>query len=219
MLVKDCISTEFPILSKTDSPVHAYELFKQYQFKWIPIVDMNKLIGMINEQDVLNDIGASSFEDIYLKQKPISLFGEDSLLHAMRLMENLGSDFLPVIKQDNSLIGVCFKKNAMAVLAKLFHYREPGSELFILAEKGKFRLHELIRLIEVEGATVLACTTTSVVDEDSLLRVCVKLLAAESLTVISSLQRHGYVLELISDEAYENDFSDKADAFLHFLNI
>lgn len=221
MIVKDCITTSFPFVKMTDSPLFAYEQLKQFGVKHIPVInDDQKLIGFLSEEELMNDIGAKYVATLLLHgYTPEHVFSDDTLFHVLRICDSTQSESAPVVDHDQRLVGLCFKLDVYKQLATSLHYEEPGTELFILAEKHNFQMHDLLRIIEQEGATVLVCISTAVADEESLIRICVKLLANESLKVVSAIRRHGYVLESVSDKEYEVEYNERADEFLHYLNI
>lgn len=221
MIIKDSISENYPIVNHNESPLRAFDLMKEYQVSCLPVLitETNEYVGLISEIDTLNDIGVSTVIELLSKDKSYAVFTDDSILQGLRLIESADLPIVPVINSKHKYVGSCKKNNLLIALEKSFHIQEIGTVLLILAERKAFAMSHLTRIIEEESAVVMTCTSTEVKDEESLVRICVKLQSIESSKVISALRRHGYVIESISDSNFDEEYSDKADAFLHYLSI
>jgi CBS-domain-containing membrane protein len=221
MIIKDCISANYPTVTNTESPLRAFDLMKEHQIKVVPILVENSQIylGVVSEQAILNDIGAKSIIDLLTKERNYAVLADNSILQGIRLLESSGFDIVPVVDSEHHLLGVCTKISLFHQLSKSLHIEESGTVLLLLTERQSFALSHLTRIVEQESCVVLAAVTSAVTDEDSLVRICVKFQGIETSKAISALRRHGYVIESVSDSDYDEEYSEKADAFLHYLSI
>jgi len=221
MIIKDSISENYPFVCHNESPLRAFDLMKEHKVSCLPILinETKEYVGLVSEIDTLNDMGLSTVMELITKEKSYAVFADDSILQGLRLLESADLSIVPVINSKHIYVGSCKKSDLLAALEKSFHIHENGTVLLILAERKSFAMSHLTRIIEEESAIVLTCTLTEVIEEESLVRICVKLQSNESSKVISALRRHGYVIESISDSDFDEEYSDKADAFLHYLSI
>lgn len=220
MLIKSCLEESYPQISELHSAVDAFELMKSTGVKELPVVTETQIcIGIISEKDALGDLGAVQVKDILTHKHIQSVHLDDSCIEGLRLIENSGFSILPVIDNDGLFIGITTKTGLMEQIARSFNFEIPGSVLLILIEQRDFMLHKLIHIIEQEQVHVLACGTSSVEGEPSLVRVSIKLNQFDTGKVQAALRRHGYVVESVSDRVFEQDLLNKADEFLHFLNL
>ena len=83
-----------------------------------------------------------------------------------------------------------------------------------------YSLAEIMPLIEAEGAKVLGIAVEQPNEDNSFYRVSIKLNQEDSSTVCSTLQRYGYVItSQINSTSMEQDFSDRANELIRYLNI
>lgn len=220
MLIKSCLEQSYPQISELHSAVDAFELMKSTGVKELPVVTETQIcLGIISEKDALGDLGAVQVKDVLTHKLIQSVHQDDSCLEGLRLIENSGFSILPVIDSSGLFIGITTKTRLMEQIARSFNFEVPGSVLLILIEQRDFMLHKVIHIIEQEQVHVLACGTSSVEDEPSLVRVSIKLNQFDTGKVQAALRRHGYVVESVSDRVFEQDLLKKADEFLHFLNL
>jgi predicted transcriptional regulator len=188
--------------------------------KELPILDEARIcLGIITEKEVLGDLGAVQIKDVIPQKIAQSLHQDDSCLEGLRLLQNSGFSILPISDLDGLFVGIAQKTALMEQVARSFNFEVPGSVLLILIEQRDFILHQVVRIIEQEQVHVLGCGTSTVEDEPSLVRVSIKLNQYDTGKVQAALRRHGYVVESVSDRVFEQDLLEKADEFLHFLNL
>lgn len=221
MLVKECLNTTTPKITSTSSAVEVFDRMKTSNFQELPVVDSktNTFLGMISEREILADVGVKKVSSLLSPASQTFVYEDDSALEALRHLNNSLYTHLPVLDTDRHVLGLVSKLDLVSEVAKSFHYDLPGSVLLLLVEQRDFSMHHLLRIIEQEGVKVLACSTSEVENEPNLVRVTVKLNQFDSGKVSAALRRYDYVIESVSDKVFEQDFLDKADEFLHFLNI
>lgn len=221
MIVKECLDKTIPKLTSDCSAVEAFDVMKTSGFHELPIIDKqtNTFLGMISEKELLADLGAKHIEGLISPTSLSFVHEEDSCLEALRFLSNSFLKSIPVLDGERQVLGLAAKYDLLEMVAKSFHFDFPGSVIQLLSEQRDFVMHEVLRIIEQEHVKVLACSTSEVENETSLIRVTLKLNQFDSGKVIAVLRRYGYVVESISDKVFEQDYLDKADAFLHFLSI
>jgi acetoin utilization protein AcuB len=133
-LINDCMSPFLITVAPHDSLARAYELMMTNHVRRLPVVEHQKLVGIITLTDLLNvkqsDPGHRlSLEDIarefnrltigvVMSKKPIVVYTHDTLGHAAELMLEHKIGGLPVLDADGHLAGILTESNIFAVLAK-----------------------------------------------------------------------------------------------------
>jgi CBS domain-containing membrane protein len=120
-LVSDIMTREVITLSEEDNLSGVSEGMKHFRFRHLPVVDGNKLIGLITHQNLL-EVAASTLEpssgsktqafnerlfarDVMLRD--ILTVSEDTrVVDAARLMWNKKIGCLPVVREGNQLVGI-----------------------------------------------------------------------------------------------------------------
>ncbi|TNE74401.1 CBS domain-containing protein [bacterium] len=220
MLIRSCLNTTYPTLQESSSAVDGYEFMKSEGVSVLPVLDENQVcIGLISEQELFSDLGVKELKELFEYRNPLTIHQDSSCLEGLKLVSHSGFDVLPVIDSTGRYIGVAPRQMMLEELAKSMNYEIPGTVLVLLIEQRDFILHNLIRIIEQEHVQVLSCGTSMVEDEPSLVRISIKLNQYDTGKVQSALRRHSYLIESVSDRVFEQDIIDKADEFLHFLNL
>ncbi len=110
-------------------------LMREENIRHLPVVENNKLIGLITERTImeytlrrlydfednldemaLNTIG--DFREIMLKNVKV-IFPEDSLLKAVELMTKYKIDCLPVVDWQNNLVGIITSYDVLLYIRKM----------------------------------------------------------------------------------------------------
>lgn len=117
IMTKDVFSVEL------DDTIHkADEIMREESVRQVPVIDENKLIGLITERtlmeytlrqlydfdDEFGEIGynkINDFQDVMAKNVRI-IYPEDSLHKALELMAKYKTDCLPVVDWKNNLVGI-----------------------------------------------------------------------------------------------------------------
>ncbi|NLO19893.1 MAG: CBS domain-containing protein [Ignavibacteria bacterium] len=117
IMTKDVFSVEL------DDTIHkADEIMREESVRQVPVIDENKLIGLITERtlmeyslrqlydfdDEFGEIGynkINDFQDVMAKNVRI-IYPEDSLHKALELMAKYKTDCLPVVDWNNNLVGI-----------------------------------------------------------------------------------------------------------------
>lgn len=221
MIVKECLNKTIPKLTSNCSAVEAFDVMKTSGFHELPIIDKKEktFLGMISEKELLADLGARHCLDLISPTSLSFVHLEDSCLEALRFLSNNLLQSIPVLDSERKVLGIATRVCLLEEVAKSFNFNFPGSVIQLLSEQRDFVMHEMLRIIEQENVKVLACSTSEVENESSLIRITLKLNQFDSGKVAAVLRRYGYVIESISDKVFEQDYLDRADAFLHYLSI
>jgi CBS domain-containing protein/anti-sigma regulatory factor (Ser/Thr protein kinase) len=97
------------------------ELFRSKRISGAPVVNNENLIGIISIEDLIrclqkNDL--SSPVSNYMSTNVYSIHGNDPVIEALKLFVNTRLGRLPVLDQDNKLIGILTKGNITSGLLK-----------------------------------------------------------------------------------------------------
>ena len=106
MLTRELLSQTLPYLHLTDKVYQALQLMNDNHVTHLPIVEGEKFIGIISEDDLLqaeNDTALltelqQSFADISVKE-------DEHFLKAIQLAAENGLSVLPVVYEENELVG------------------------------------------------------------------------------------------------------------------
>ena len=106
MLNKELISSSLPILSINDTVFHAQQLMMDYHVLQLPIVYMDKYIGLISEEDVLNATDDNTLLKVYENQlSKLAVRANAHFIEAVQLCNDYGLSVVPVIDKELEWVG------------------------------------------------------------------------------------------------------------------
>jgi len=133
-LVKDCMTTTVVSVSPYDTLARAYELMTTHRIRRLPVLDGDRLVGIITLSDVLevkqSDPGhrlglaevaqelARLVVSTTMRSKPICIFDNDTVGHAAELMLENKIGGLPVTDTEQRLVGMLTESNLFQLLAQ-----------------------------------------------------------------------------------------------------
>lgn len=159
MYVKDNMSTDLQTANANQTISEVIEVMSSNKLHRVPVVDSsNKLVGLITESLITsnnpNNSSLSVFELNYLLNKlkvsdimikdPITI-GEDALLEeAATLMTKHMIGCLPVVSDDNTLIGIITHNDIFTAFINLLGYNHDGIRYVINVKEDKTGIMEAI---------------------------------------------------------------------------
>ncbi|MCH8496099.1 MAG: CBS domain-containing protein [Balneolales bacterium] len=222
MLVREITDNYHDPLFTTSTVGDALASLREHDMLFYPIVvqDTQLLAGQASLDDIRNYhtdesaiVNTGSGYGLVLKSS-------SHVLEATHIMLMNKRKSLPVIDDAGRYAGILTKDVLISSIVKLLNLNEPGTVIMIELKPRDFMLSDIIRIIESEGARILNLTTQSPDAVNDNYRISVKLNLDDLSRVGSALRRYGYLISVESaSELNDTDMSDKADAFLRFLDI
>ncbi len=165
-----------PVTATPDMSVgEASELMKKEKVHRLPVLDKDKkLIGVISEKDILyaSPSPASSLsihEMAYLLSKltvkkimtknPVSITKDTTIEEAARLMVDQDLSCLPVVDNDNRLLGIVSKSDMFKILLELFGARHYGIRLSFLVDDKPGTIARISESVSSKGWDIISFGT------------------------------------------------------------
>ena len=133
-LVKDCMTATVITVSPYDTLARAYELMMANRIRRLPVLDGDRLAGIITLSDLLEvkppdpahrlSLAEVAHElarlvvSTLMRPKPICIFDNDTVGHAAELMLENKIGGLPVIDAEQHLVGMLTESNLFRLLAQ-----------------------------------------------------------------------------------------------------
>lgn len=221
MLVFELINNELKPLRQKDTVVHAVSVMEDSAMTYYPVVDSEgHLLGEASLIDLkIEETAAKQLIDQTQTERQF-LRESDHILEAARTMLLLNRTILPVIDRNDNYLGTVTKVALFDAVIRLLNLREAGTVIMIEMKAHDYMLSDVIRIIEAEGARILAMTIQAPDALNEHIRVSVKLNLDDLARVGSALRRYGYLISSEShSELTDRELSDKAEEFFRYLDI
>lgn len=218
MLTKDLISNSIPYLHLDDKVFHALQLMNDYHVAHLPIVEENRYLGIISEEQLLH-----SEDDSILKQLPISDGGSavqanEHFLRAIQVAVQNKLSIVPVI-EEKDIIGIVTYNDLLKNASDFMSLNEPGGLIVLEIDGKNYSFNELSRIVESSDAKITQLNT-SIDPENGLLQVTIRLNKIEISGIIATFQRYDYnVKYYFGEELYQNELRSNYDNLMSYLSV
>lgn len=218
MLTRDLISNSIPYLHLNDKVFHALQLMNDYHVAHLPIVEDDKYLGIISEEQLLH-----TDEETILQQLPISDGGtsvqaNDHFLKAIQVAVQNNLSIVPVI-EEKELLGIVTYNDLLRNASDFLSLNEPGG-LIVLEMEGKdYSFSEISRIVESNDAQITQLNTFTD-PETGIMQLTLRINKMEISDIISTFQRYEYnVKYYFGEELYENELKANYDNLMNYLRI
>jgi predicted transcriptional regulator len=149
----------------------------------------------------------------------ISVRENEHLLSVIQDTVENDLSLMPVVNEDNELLGCITKDDLLKNASDFMSLNEPGGIIVLELDPKQYSFNELSRLIESNDAQITQLNT-STDSETGLLTATIKINKADVADVVASLQRHEYnVKYYFGEELYENEVRSNYENLMNYLKI
>lgn len=220
MLNKDIISASLPTLALNDSVFQALQLMGDYHVSHLPVIDDEKYLGLVNEDQLLN-VENDSF-NLGTLQPEFSTLSVNANMHftdAIRMTNEFSLSVIPVIDNELNWTGAISSSELLKIVGKSFGMEEPGGIIILELEKRAFSFSEISKLVETNDASITQLNTYF--DNNiGVLFVTIKINKLEISDIVATFQRYEYLVKYyFGEEQYENELKTNYDHLMNYLNI
>ena len=220
MLTRDLLTQTLPHLKLHDKVFHALQLMNDYHVTHLPIVDNEKYIGLLSEEILLHaEDDNAELVELQPAILNISVRDNEHLLSVIQDTVENDLSIMPVVNEDNELLGCITKDDLLKNASEFMSLNEPGGIIVLELDPKQYSFNELSRLIESNDAQITQLNTST--DSDTgLLTATIKINKADVADVVASLQRHEYnVKYYFGEELYENEVRSNYENLMNYLKI
>lgn len=206
MYVKTRMTTNPYTVSPDTSVVEAYELLRKHKIRRLPVLAKGKLIGIVTDRELQRvspstATSLSIFEVNYLLSKtkvkdamtkgPLVTVNENALLEeAAVLMRENKIGALPVVDENNKLVGIITETNIFDAFTDLMGMRERGTRITVEAEDAPGRLSDVAKIISSFGVNISRIAVYSGSGSTSSIVIRINSLNTEEIE--KALETNGY---------------------------
>ena len=219
MLNKQLISTSVPTLKLSDSVFQATELMTEFAVKQLPVVEEEKYMGLVFEEDLLNLDDSSILETVSTHFSKVSVHGNMHFIDAVQTANDYHLNVVPVVEKESDYTGSILVPELLRQLGKITGASDPGGLIVLEMEQRNFSFAEISKLIETNDAQITQLNTSWDNTTDSFI-VTIKINKFEISDIVTTFQRYDYqVRYYFGEELYENELKDNYDHLMNYLNI
>jgi acetoin utilization protein AcuB len=220
MLTVDLSSQTLPYLHLQDKVYQALQLMNDNQVTHLPIVEGEKYIGIISEDDLLlaeND--HSPLSDLQQAFASISVKSDEHFLKAVQVAAENGLSVVPIVDNDNDIAGAVVYSDLLKHASDFMSLNEPGGLIVLEMPTNQYSFSEISKILETNDAQITQLNTFNN-PETGIMRITIRINKPDVSDVVAAFQRYEYdVKYFFGEELYVNELRSNYDNLMNYLKI
>ncbi|NCI47798.1 CBS domain-containing protein [Sediminibacterium soli] len=219
MLASQLFNSNFPAINLDDKLVFALQLMDEYDVQHLPVLSEDKFAGMVTKDDLLDGDEQSIIATVQSSFLHTSVKSEEHLLTALKLVSDNELSLLPVVNEQQELVGSILAKDIVHHFSHFVGNDERGGVIVLETDKRNFSFGEINRLVETNDAYITQLNTY-VEGDTGMLIITVKVNKIEVSDIVATFQRYEYsVRYFFGEEVYANELRENYNHLLSYLNM
>ena len=220
MLTGELQSQTLPHLHLHDKVYQALQLMNDNQVAHLPIVDGEKYIGIISEDDLLLvDNDHTLLADLQQSFSNISVKSNEHFLRAIQLAADNGLSIVPVVDDENDIVGAVTYNDLLKNASDFMNLKEPGGLIVLEIDTNQYSFNEISKLIETNDAQITQLNTSNDL-ETGIMQITIRINKPEISDIVATFQRYDYnVKYFFGEEHYANELRRNYDNLMNYLKI
>ncbi|MDZ4794006.1 MAG: CBS domain-containing protein [Bacteroidota bacterium] len=220
MLTRELLSQTLPFLHLQDKVYQVLQLMNDNNVTHLPIVDGEKFIGLISEEDLLQaENDRAPLTELQQSFSDISVKGDEHFLKAVQLAAESGVSVVPVVSEENDLVGTLAYNELLKFSSTFMSLSEPGGLIVLEMESNQYSFGEISKIVETNDAQITQLNTSNDA-ETGLMQVTLRVNKPEVSDIVATFQRYEYnVKYFFGEELYGNELRSNYDNLMNYLKI
>lgn len=220
MLTGDLSSQTLPFLRLNDKVYQALEMMKENQVTHLPIVDGEKYVGIISEDDLLlAENENAALEALQQSFANTSVKADEHFLKALQLAAENGLSVVPVVDNDNEINGVVTYNDLLKHASEFMSLSEPGGLIVLEMPSNQYSFSEISKILDTNDAQITQLNTFNN-PEKGTMQVTIRVNKPDVSDIVATFQRYDYdVKYYFGEELYENEIRNNYDNLMNYLKI
>jgi len=219
MIAKEIISKNVFPIRITDSAEEALSLMTLYRLKELAVVENDKLIGILTEEEAyaLND--EESINGIVNQGIVEHVVEETHLFELISKLADHNLTMLPVLSKEGKFLGVITQEDVFKYYANSFSFTEAGSIIVLDVVRKEYSMAEISQIVESENAAILS-SFLSDAREITRIMVTLKINKQDIQAIVAGFERYGYEVKAsFTEQEYIDNLKERYDLLMHYLNV
>ena len=219
MIAGNLISKNIVPLRTSDSGEDALATMSDFYIKHLPIVNNKQLLGLLSEDDILNNDVTEPVGSFSLSMSRPYIKENDHIYEVLSILSEYQLTVIPVVDIDDNYLGLVTQEDLLRFFANIGSFTEPGSIIVLEMAKTDYSMAEMARIVESENAVILSSFITSNLDSTKI-DVTLKINRQDIQPIISTFERFDYKIKASFFETdYFDSMKDRYDSLMSYLNV
>jgi len=210
-------SQRLPCLELSDTGNQALVWLQEYRVNHLPVLENNKWIGTLSEEDILNEDTEKTLSEYTLKLNNAFVYEHQHILEAIRLLEQHQLTCLPVLSIEGEYLGCITHDDVMSYIYRALSLSELGGLVILKVPFAQYDVGQIARLVESNDAKILALLA---IPNEGYYEVTLRINREDLTHIIATFERFNYeVINAYHQELEWQNLEENYEQFIRFLNL
>ncbi len=210
-------SQRLPCLELSDTGNQALLWMQEYRVNHLPVLENNKCIGIISEENLLDGDTEQKLSEYTLKLNNAFVYEHQHILEAIRLLEQHQLTCLPVLDKNGEYLGCVTRDDVISYIYRALSLSELGGLIILKIPFLQYDVGQIARIVENNNAKILALLTVA---NEGYYEVTLRINREDLTHIIATFERFNYeVISAYHNEVEWQDLEQNYEQFIKFLNL
>ncbi len=194
------------------------QFFRDTVFTHVAIVENGRFLGVLSEEDVSTFDTSKKVDDYRFNLEAFHAIRDASWLDVLEIFTRNETNLLPVLGEDQEVIGYYQLLDVLGLLIETPFFREPGGILVVARSSKDHSFSEIAQIIESNNTRLLGAFITDI--QNDVVITTIKLSSENFNDVLQTFRRYNYniLFGTIHDQFLE-DLKQRSDYLDKYLNV
>lgn len=219
MRAGDLISDEIPTLEGSDSGLFAMQLLDEYKMTHLPVVENNKLLGLISDTAVYEiDDHEKPLREMREHLQQSFVVQDRHVYDLVKAAADFQLSAVPILDMNGDYVGVVSIYCLVRELSKISAVNDPGAIIVLEVPEKDYSLSEIARIVESNDARIISANVTSTPDSTKM-DVTLKINRDSVDGILQTFSRYDYIVSAsYQREGFGDTLRDRYDELMRYLN-
>ena len=220
MIALDLIQDDIPVLNLSDDISTAKNFFEDYKLRQIPVCSSSKLIGLIDEDVVLNAKNNNLIKDLKKHLSQEHIIQDNNLFDALHFFRSSKLCLLPVVDKNNKYLGAIHERLLLKKICEILNADNPGGIVHLQIRLLDYSLAQIAQIVEGNGAKILSTLCIPNSSNSEMIEVLIKINQEELSGILQTFERYQYkIIASFHKNIFNKGLNDRFESFIRYLNI
>ncbi len=218
MQIQKHIIDNIEVYSVDDSLKKIIDFFNNGIFSHVAIVEKDRFLGVISEDDVLDFDQGKKVSDYRYNLEAFFVRKDSNWLDVLETFARNEANILPVLGNDDEVLGYYDLTDIVGFFIDTPFFTEPGGIIVVAKGIKDYSFSEIAQIVESNNTRVIGAFITDI--RNDVIQVTIKIGASDLNEVIQTFRRYNYnILFGNNDDQFLEDLKERSDYLDKYLNV
>ncbi|MEP0131493.1 MAG: CBS domain-containing protein [Eudoraea sp.] len=218
MQIQSHIITTIPVFNLEGALNEVINFFKHTTYSHVAIVENNFFLGVLSENDLETFESGKKIEDYKYNLESFFVLKSTSWLDVLEKFARNECNLLPVLDDENLVIGYYDLNDVVGVFIDTPFFTEPGGMLVLAKGVKDYSFSEISQIVESNNTKLLGAFITDI--RNDVIQITIKISTGNFSEVVQTFRRYNYnILFGNKDDQFIENLKERSDYLDKYLNV